>query len=251
MIPFVEVNRVSLGPIGFHPFGVLVLSSIVLGVWSAARFGTRRGVSNPYPLLLWVGAAGIVGAHWASVILYFPQSMAADPGVLFRVLDGLASVGGFYGGAAAFAWLTRKAPNRWLLADMVMTGFVLTFIIVRLGCSLVHDHPGLLVSESHLLGVGPWPDGQTRLDVGLLEFVAMMGLGLLMVVRDWTRDGERVLMIALTYAVIRFGLDFLRVADALRAGLTPAQWGMLGIVVIALVLWRRMPTTLSAPVDSR
>ncbi|MBV1859092.1 MAG: prolipoprotein diacylglyceryl transferase, partial [Nannocystaceae bacterium] len=131
MIPFVEVARVSLGPVGFHPFGLLVTFSAVLGIWVAAQFGRRRGIPNAYPLLLWVGAAGVVGAHWVSAIFYFPERFVSDPWVLFRVLDGLASVGGFYGGAAAFLWLTRKAANRWLLADAVMTGFVITFLIVR------------------------------------------------------------------------------------------------------------------------
>lgn len=250
MIPFIQVHRVSIGPVGFHPFGLLVITGTVLGIWTAAQFGRRRGVSNPFPLLLWVGAAGIVGAHWASAIFYFPGRFVSDAWVLFRLLDGLASVGGFYGGATAFLWLTQKAPNRWLLADMVITGFVLTFTIVRVACSLVHDHPGIVVSQSHLLGVSPWPDGTTRLDVGLLELVVMAGLGLLLTVRAWTRDGERTLMIALIYAIMRFGLDFLRVGDAVRAGLTPAQWGMLGIVVVVVALWRRLPTTLSAATEA-
>ena len=58
------------------------------------------------------------------------------------------------------------------------------------------------------------------------------------------RPGIYVALFTLLYMPARFGLDFLRIADATYAGLTPAQWAavlLLCFVPIALQRGRALP----------
>lgn len=229
MIPYIAIPLLHLGPLTLSIFGVLVATGVLLGTRLSWRFGRARNVDRRRleRLTTWAVVAGLVVAHWVSVLGYFPERVAADPWLLLRFFDGISSVGGFLGGVLAFAWLTRNDADRWSVADALTYGLVAGFTVGRLGCALVHDHPGALVDPTHPLAVGPWPDGSIRLDLGLIEFVGMCGLSGLTYLSLWRRPGVLTLSVAGSYAVGRFGLDFLRADDLRHFGLTTAQWATL------------------------
>lgn len=242
MIPYLEIPTLDLGPLTVSIFGVLVATGVFVGSRLASRFGRMRGIERRRleRLVTWAVVVGLAFAHWVSVLCYYPDRVAADPWLLLRFFDGLSSVGGFLGGVLAFAWLTRGGRDRWSVADTLMYGLVAGFTFGRLGCALVHDHPGALVDPSHPLAVGPWPDGSVRIDLGLVEFLGMCGLCALVYLRRWERPGQLTWTVALAYGSGRFVLDFLRAEDLRHVGLTTAQWGTLTLVVVCLVwAWRR------------
>ena len=55
--------------------------------------------------------------------------------------------------------------------DVLIYGLLLGWCISRFGCTLIHDHPGQIVSSDFWFAVGPWPDGTFRHDLGLYEWV--------------------------------------------------------------------------------
>jgi phosphatidylglycerol:prolipoprotein diacylglycerol transferase len=106
----------------------------------------------------------------------------------------------------------------------------------RIGCFLIHDHPGTLTH--FILGV-KFPDG-ARFDLGLMESI----LGFILFVVFYflfkklikIRFGLVAAYSIASYAVGRFLLDFLRATPDFPGGdvrymsLTPAQWGMLAVL---------------------
>ena len=51
-------------------------------------------------------------------------------------------------------------------------------------------------------------------------------------------EGFVIAVTATSYAVVRFGLDFLRVGEATYAGLTLAQWACLPLLVLGVYTLR-------------
>jgi phosphatidylglycerol---prolipoprotein diacylglyceryl transferase len=169
--------------------------------------------------------------------------------VLLAIWNGLSSVGGFFGAwIGMVVYLKMHKQPIMPYADGTIYGLVLGWCFGRLGCSVVHDHPGKVVEEGTFLAVGPWPDGSWRYDLGLLEFMfACMLCVTVYFVIDWKskRPGWLVGFVAVAYAPFRFALDFFRADEAARGvigtpdiryvGLTTAQWFT---VLFALVgLW--------------
>ena len=74
----------------------------------------------------------------------------------------------------------------------------------------------------------------------------MVIAGLLFMYRNRkVKSGFFLALFSATYAPIRFILDFLRNtdldgADVRWAGLTPAQWGMLALTIVGVVLLRKL-----------
>jgi len=191
-------------------------------------------------MMFWVLVTGFVISHWVSVLFYFPEDVAANPLVLVMIWNGLSSVGGFFGALVGMFWyLHRQKQPILVYADMLIYGLLVGFTMGRLGCSLVHDHPGSVVDASHVLAVGPWPDGQYRLDLGLLEFLYLVPVTLFIhYVFDWVkaRPGKLVGTVCLLYAPYRFLLDTMREKDKLYLGLTTAHYATLIILSIGLYL---------------
>lgn len=222
---------------------------VALGVWVGHRLAMtmarHRGIPGARAdrLVVVVALGGFAMAHWVSVLLYFPEQVRAEPWVLLQFTRGLSSVGGFIGGALTFVWQVRRhrLPAA-ASADVLAYGLLAGFTLGRLGCALVHDHPGAR-SESWF-AVGPWPDGTMRWDLGLVEFVLLLGLAAVVYGHQrWLRGrpGSLTVFIVATYGVLRFPLDFLRAEDVRYGSLTPAQYACLGFVTIAVfasAAWR-------------
>jgi len=142
--------------------------------------------------------------------------------------------GGFVGAAVAFFWYARRYALDWIsYADALIWGLPLGCGIGRIGCFLIHDHPGTLTN--FFLGVN-YPDGTTRHDLGL--YLSLIGFAtggaFLYLNRKPRAPGFWFGMYMLIEAVVRFGLDFLRVADVRYLGLTPTQYLCLPLFFVAL-----------------
>lgn len=269
-IPFVTLPELVLLPSGalgadgpalsIKPFGVLVALGVFVGSWLALRYGGRRGLpaKDLGSFVVWVVIAGFVGGHVLDVVFYSPDRLRADPWLLLRLWDGLSSFGGFTGAAAgALLWGARRGARVLPHADVVASALPVGWLFGRAGCAVVHDHPGEL-SDAWFAVQYP---GGGRLDLGLLELVLVVPIALAFLIlqrRAWPW-GFFIATLSLTYAPVRFWLDYHRVRDPARilghwvtpdvryVGLTPAQWACLALFAFGAVLLVRVNASRESP----
>lgn len=243
MIPFFGLMSFHLGPLTIQVWGLCVAAGIVAALLFFSSQAKKKGL-NPERVLdisvpVLIGA--FVMARVVHVLFYDGAFYRANPGEIVAVWHGgLSSLGGFIGATLGALWFMRRRKlsraDFLPYLDLGVLSLWLGWGIGRIGCFLIHDHPGTL---THFIGGVRYPDG-VRHDLGLYESV--LGFSLFIVFYAFqdrlTKKGRGVLAAVsiLCYGVVRFGLDFLRTIDIRYFGLTPAQWGM-GLVVIALTWW--------------
>lgn len=234
MIPWFSWHAISIGPLTLQVWGLFVSAGILLAVWLAAKRACKSGL-NPkqiWDMAFWVIIWGIIGARLMHVILYDPAYYIANP---LEIIDlrqpGFAIVGGLLGGAAAFWLMVRRRGLDFLAyADTVMWGIPWGCGVGRIGCFLIHDHPGTLTS---FVGGVQYPDG-TRHDLGLYLSILGFATGLLFVLlgRKKQKTGTYLGVFLVIYGIARFLLDFLRALDQRWAGFTPTQWVMIAFIML-------------------
>lgn len=245
MIPYFEWRFIPLGPVTLQVWGLFAALGVVLGSWFAMREARRRGLDARAfeRLTFWIVAWVFLGARLVHVFAYEPSFYLAHPLEIFKIWHGgWSSFGGFLGAAASFFWQMRKLRlPLFKTADALTLAAPLGLGCGRIGCFLIHDHPGTLA-----YGVGKWlavkyPDGP-RYDLGLLlgVFDWLLFGAFLLLARKPRRDGFYFALFMLVYGPVRFLLDFLRAADARYLGLTPAQYGSVALFLCGFWLMKRL-----------
>lgn len=278
MIPYVTQPTLELGPVTIAAFGVIVATSVLVGLQVGSRRFSRLGLdpARGEAMAWWIIIGGFVGAHLFSVLLYFPEKVAANPLVLFKFWEDISSFGGIVGGALAL-WLffTRRAADldarsRWAYVDVAAFVFPISLMIGRAACALAHDHPGTITTvplavslaepEAQVFVARVYADAGRAAELPPANTLASLGfhdlgwyelLYLAVVVvpvvlalarqerlRGRHRSGTFLLAFVGLYMPVRFALDFLRVSDVRYAGLTPAQWAALAALAALPVLWQ-------------
>ncbi|MBA2544023.1 MAG: prolipoprotein diacylglyceryl transferase [Deltaproteobacteria bacterium] len=249
MIPYLELP--TLGPI--TSFGILAMLGMAVAMVAMARHAERLSLDlgRVRRMAQYVGVGAVLGAHYVDLFLYQPGWYERDD-ALWRFLNpfaGISSYGGLLGGTLGFALFARSLHGQRLrYADVAAVGAVVFLLFGRAGCASVHDHVGVATAFPFAVDfpannpagvVGP------HHDLGLYEMVLF---GALVAATAWLlrtprRPGWYVGVVAIAYAVPRFGLDLLRreTSDPRYALLTPAQWGCIATVAagIALLIWSR------------
>lgn len=244
-----------VGEVSVHPFGLLVATGILLAASLAERRAKAVGL-RPDTVMNLAGHVLIpafIVAHVFDAIAYRPEMVLEDPMHLLRVWEGISSFGGFFGAIAGAAyWSWRRKLSALAFADPIAWAFPLGWMFGRMGCFVVHDHPGRVTT--FFLGVADYevgyPPYQVRHDLGLYEVIWAAAVMLLFV---WLGRRERprglyLALLPMLYAPVRFGLDFLRAtdfegADTRYYGLTPAHFAAVALLLVgaavALAVWRR------------
>lgn len=229
--------------LAIQPFGLLVATGVLSGArlaeWRAAKLGLRRELISDH--IAHVVIIGFVLGHMFDAVFYTPEELKRDPLYLFKVWTGLSSFGGFFGAAiGAFIWKWRRGVPLVPFFDQVAFGLPLGWFFGRMGCFVVHDHPGkpsdfFLAVANYEWGTPPYV---ARHDLGLYEVIwAALVVPLFLYLQRKPRPyGFFIGMIAILYAPVRFGLDYLRVADPTYVlGLTPGHWSAL--LALGLGIW--------------
>lgn len=241
MIPYIELTIIPIGPIAIQVWGLMVALGILAGAWAAGKMAESRGQDPKiiWDLVTWVIGGAFLGARIVHAI-YEPSFYLSNPLQFFAVWHGGWSVmGGFLGAALVGVWyLRRRQVDVWAYSDTAIFGLPLGLFIGRIGCFLIHDHPGTLTDFA--LGV-KYPDG-VRHDHGL--YLSLNGLILflafLMLARKNAKTGTYIVVFLVWYGIVRFFLDFFRatdgaIVDSRYLGLTPAQY--LSLVMAAGGIW--------------
>lgn len=242
MLPYIELTTVHLFGIPFQVWGTMVALGYGLGTYLAWRRAKQRGLDTKtvLDLAFWIFIATFVGSRLLHVLAYDPGYYLAHP---LEALDprrpGYAIFGGFIGAAAVFAWtMWRQKLAFFEYADALIWGLPWGCGVGRIGCFLIHDHPGTLTN--FILGVR-YPDGQVRHDLGLYLSLIGFGTGLLFLWlnRKQRHPGFWLGVYMLIEGLARIFLDFLRIQDVRYLGLTPTQYLSLPLVGIGIwCIWR-------------
>jgi phosphatidylglycerol:prolipoprotein diacylglycerol transferase len=237
-----HIGPFSVGELSIKPFGTLVAIGVYLGTEIVRRQGERFQLDAKVlsSFVFYILAFGFVGGHVLDSIFYHPDYVAKDPLSLLRIWDGQSSFGGFTGAVMGlFYWRRKFRMPTLVYADVVASAFPAAWVFGRSGCSVAHDHPGML---SNAWFAVKYPGG-ARFDLGLYEMVLTIPLAItfLYLMKKPRPPGLFIGLMCLAYAPTRFALDFLRVhegefgqADPRYGLLTPAQWGCLLVLVVGL-----------------
>ena len=246
--------------IGLHWFGVLVATGIVLGLRLAQWYGKRNGIRPEavQDCALYSVLFGFVIGHVFALVFYFPEKLLEAPWRIFFFWEDLSSYGGVFGSVVGgWIWSRRRGVPVLPVYDCIGFGFPLGWVFGRTGCFVVHDHPGK--ETDFFLGVRDYeyPDLPlaTRHDLGLYEVLWALGIVALFL---WLSRRPRPVglysaLVALLYAPLRFGLDFLRVTDETYGGLTPGHYSSLAALIIgvALLVYARRHPAVELPAALR
>lgn len=295
MIPYIHVPDFKVGPLTLHPFGLLVATGVILGTWLATKRAKQRGLDldKLNSFITWMLVAGFLGGHMLDQIFYHPAELVKRPWSLFLLYEGLSSFGGFTGALIGIVlWkyyeaipigripflgfsipkFRRREVVMPILpfADLILSVFPVAWIFGRSGCSVVHDHPGMMATPGTLVALAceipcrrpervetllKTANGNLELmwghaaqfDLGILEMMFTVILAGLLAL-TWGKKlttGSYVAATSLAYAPVRFAMDYLRVANVDQAdprygGLTPAQWACVALFAFGIVMVRRV-----------
>lgn len=242
MIPYLALTTFSLGPFTLHAWGLLVALGFLLAAFMAARLAKQRGDDSKivWDMLTWVAIAGMVGGRLGHVLFYDPGYYAMH---LVEILEiwkgGLSIYGGFIvASITGILYLRHRKVDVFRYTDIVAFGMPFGMWIGRIGCFLIHDHPG--TATHFLLGV-QYPDGVVRHDLGLYESINAFILAMifLWLLRKQRPVGMYLAAFSVWYGATRFGLDFLRTVDVRYVGLTPGQYfsAVLFGIGVFFIMW--------------
>jgi phosphatidylglycerol:prolipoprotein diacylglycerol transferase len=248
MFPYINTAAWHIGGYAFSPFSALIAIAIATGYLVATRRANLSGIDREHftKVGLCVIVAAFLGGHLAKFI-YSPGGwsvIAIKPAVLLDIFNGQASFGAFIGGYLAglgfLWWNSIPYPDWYLYADAACFAVPFAWWIGRVGCYLVHDHPG--VRTTSFLGVR-YPGG-TRYDLGLLEALFLIALAgvFLFLDRKPRPRGFFYVAFLLFYGLFRLLLDQLHVDPPRYYGWTVDQFAS-GLMILAagltvLDLWR-------------
>jgi len=177
MIPWwEEINSIQIPGLGIkiQLFGLLVSIGVFCGtlttVWRAKRLNLNLDML--FEFILYVLFVAFLGSHLFHVIFYDHQDFLRNPLSLFNPFGTQSSIGGFLSVfLGGFIWKWRRKLDFKVLSDQMSYGMPVGWFFGRLGCFVVHDHPGKLTN--FFLGVQNYRYAGlsigTRHDLGLYE----------------------------------------------------------------------------------
>lgn len=253
MIPYFTLAEVWILGVRVNMWGLMVGVGLLVSLYiirsraRAASISARRA----FDLGLWLFLGAIIGGRLGFVALYEFPYFAEYPEQVFALWNGgLSSIGGIAGAVAVFFIATHHdRRNRMRFADVLSYAFPFGWAIGRLGCFFIHDHPGTL--SSSLLAV-QFPGG-ARFDMGLMESLGtvLIAIAIFFIARRPRLRGIMTSVVAISYGLLRFLLDFLRpwvgeFAETRYSGLTPAQYGSLVLIAVGIGIWLGRGTEVDA-----
>ena len=112
LLPYVELPDLHLFGLTIHPFGIFAALGVYLGAVLTVRAGRVYGPGDTKSLsevFTWALVGGLLGAHLLHVLGYHPELLRTQgPLVLFKVWDGVSSMGGVLGGMAGIVLYFRR-----------------------------------------------------------------------------------------------------------------------------------------------
>ena len=214
-----------IGPLSVHWYGVMYACAFIVGLWIFRRLQRYRNLQlseqqiDSMFLSLFLGV--LIGGRLGYVLFYGDALYFSDPLEILRVWHGgMASHGGFIGVLIAMIIFTRRTRISFLsLCDVLTVPIALGLAFGRLGNFInleLYGTPSTLPWAMHF----PGADG-LRHPVQLYAMIKDLSLALLcyLLLRRPVTKGFPGLIAAvffLGYAVLRFGVEFVRDQTGVR-----------------------------------
>lgn len=257
-------DGIAIGPLFIRFYGIILMLGAVAGGWLGAREVRRRGQDPEivWDLLVYLIIGGVIGARLWHIFTPSPSAVAQGLTTAFYLshpLDalavwkgGLGIPGAVIGGAVALYFYTRRHQLNFAeWTDIAAPSIALGQAIGRIGNYFNQELYGaptnlpwkLFIDPSHRL------TGFENVEYyhPLFAYEAILNLGnmffLLWVARRFKerlKTGDVFLVYLITYPLIRFLLDFLRLDASQVAGVNANQTFMAIIAILAAAaLWWR------------
>jgi len=225
VIPYLNSTEIQIFPIAIKTWGLFVALGFIFGAVTSAWLAKKRGLKS---VIIWdtlgfiiIGA--MIGARIFHIVFYEPAFYLANPLEIFIVWHGgMSMIGGLVGAAiAGLGYLKYKKLDLLEYTDVLIFGLPLGYFIGRIGCFLIHDHPGL--PTNFFLGV-QYPDGIIRHDLGLYHSLLGLVIFIAFIFLRKFSTGNLLAAFLILYGAARIVLDFLRVDEIRFLSLTPGQY---------------------------
>ena len=240
-------DLIDIGFLHIKTYGALMATGFLVCWWLIERLSGRKDLSN---LLMALMIGGVVGSRAAYVIEHWKAEFAANPMSIIRVDQGGLM---FYGGfilafLVFFAWCFFKREHPLRLADLLSAVLPLGHAFGRVGCFFYGCCYGrdsdAWCAVMFPAGSPSWHEHGRRmvsvLPTQLFEAAALVALfAVLMALwRRGMRDRPGMVTGAylIGYAVIRFGIEYLRGDPRAAVGpLSISQAISVGMIVVGVV----------------
>jgi phosphatidylglycerol---prolipoprotein diacylglyceryl transferase len=251
MIPYISTTGWQFGPFFVQSWGLLIALGVLVGAFAAGRYAKSRGLKPQiiWDAVVWVLLGAMVAGRLFHIVFYDLGYYLENPFEVFAVWHGgLSIMGGFIGALiVGVLFLCHKKVDVWRYAEAMVFGLPFGLFVGRIGCFLIHDHPGKVTD--FILGV-QYPDGLVRHDHGL--YLSLNGLVMFLVFVGIVLAKKKIKRLVFIptflvwYGVVRFFLDFLRATDGViiderYLGLTPAQYVSLCMVLAGIWIFAKKP----------
>ncbi|MGH9629761.1 MAG: prolipoprotein diacylglyceryl transferase [Bryobacteraceae bacterium] len=235
-----------IGPVPINWYGFTYLLGF-LAAWALVRrWASRAGFSKEQvdESLTWIALGTLIGARFYFIVQNDLPAYLAEPWRVFAVWEaGLAYFGGLFGATiAAFLYARIREVPFLKLADLYAPAIPIGSAIGRIGCGLagmdygtptslpwgvVYTHPA---SYAPTLDVPRHPTQFYELAGDLLIAFGLLRL------REKLPEGALFLTYLIAFAILRFGLFFLRGdVPVVALGLKNGHWTALAILAVALI----------------
>ncbi len=240
-------DLIDIGFLHVKTYGALMATGFIVCWWLVERLSGRKDLSN---LLMLLMLGGVVGSRAAYVIEHWQAEFASSPMSVFRVDQGGLM---FYGGfilsfVVFFAWCFFRREHPLRLADLLATVLPLGHAFGRVGCFFYGCCYGrdsnAWCAVTFPAGSPSWYEHGRRmvsvLPTQLFEAGALLALFAVLMVLDRRGARERPGLVSgaylIGYAVIRFGIEYLRGDPRAAVGpLSISQAISVGMVVAGVV----------------
>jgi phosphatidylglycerol---prolipoprotein diacylglyceryl transferase len=237
---------VTIGPLTFHLYGLLIGVGILVGAWVSIRISKIKA-DEVWDSLLWVVGGGLLGARLYHVIDYFEYYWLHPWEIIMLNKGGLGIFGGILGGIIGLWFYSRKRKERFfLLLDVMAIGLPIGQMIGRWGNFFNQELYGLpsnlpwsiyIKPENRLIEVMNFERFQPLfLYESLWSLVGFLGLWWL-IWREKLEVGKGGVLMAYLgwYGLGRFWLEFLRLDAWQISGVNVAQ--VISLSLVGLTVW--------------
>jgi phosphatidylglycerol:prolipoprotein diacylglycerol transferase len=251
----------QIGPIAVHWYGILIVTGILAATYLSAYLARLRGKDPEFvwDALVWCVFLGVVGARLYHVLTPTPSMGVGqwyylqNPGKIFALWEGgLGIYGAVAGGALGLYIAVRHAKESMLTwTDIITPGLVLAQAIGRWGNYINQE----LYGKPTDLPWGIYIEPQYRLSgyqmyerfhpTFFYESMWNLATCLVLVYLTWRYRNKLITGLVtsvyfISYSVIRFILEFVRLDAAAVGGVAIAQIVALCVIVAFswLLVWR-------------
>lgn len=240
MLPYLDLNPLYLSGLWIRWPLLCACAGVLVAHFALLVRARRLGLDVPTAasMTFFMVIAGLPVARLFKFV-YMPGAWSQISWTDLLHRGGLASFGGLVGGllgAALYFAARRIPPGRALdYLDALASVFPLGWLLGRMGCAIVHDHPGLASTSPFAVA---YPD-MPRFDLAYLEvlFLAFVMIPLFAILaRRAQPRGFFLTAFFVLYGSFRLWLDTLHVDPPRHFGVTVDQWAYGSMFLLGLVL---------------